>query len=321
MNLSIIIVNYNSKDYLDACLDSIKNCRIQALHEIIVVDNASYDGCGDLIGRKYPEVIFVQSEKNGGFAYANNLGYSHSKGKSLLFLNPDTEVMGTTIDDLYMLLFADKNAGGIGCMLLNSDHTVQESCIQAFPNIFNQLIDSKVLRRITSGWKIWGNSALMREPDGIPSDVQVVSGACFMVKKEVFIEVGMFSEDYFLYAEDLDICYKIKEAGYRVLYNGKSHVVHHGGGSTTVQSESQFSNILMRESVFRFMIKNKGIAYAYTYRFSVSLASVGRIIVLMVMVPLSYRKNSQRRAKYSINKWIRILKWSMGGERWTREDL
>src|SRR5437762_3548719 len=133
MDLSIIIVNWNSKDYLRKCLKSIYANTHGIDFEIIVVDNASFDGSGELLAQDFPKVRFVQSHTNLGFARANNLGFGNSTGRNVLFLNPDTEAVGGALNELLQRLQRLPNAGVVGCKLLNTDGSMQTSCLQSYP--------------------------------------------------------------------------------------------------------------------------------------------------------------------------------------------
>src|SRR3990172_4683046 len=265
MDLSIIIVNWNSAKYLRPCLASIYKHTRGLTFEIIVVDNASYDGSADIVRDEYPDVIFIQSERNLGFARANNLGYRQSSGSALLFLNPDTELVNDALARMVTYLNSSATVGAVGCRLLNSDLSLQTSCIQAFPTLWNQLLDAELLRRILPAWKLWGMSALSHY-NGKPLEVEVVSGACIMVNRAVFEAVGPFSEEYFMYADDVDLCYLIKTAGYSVQYVGDATVIHHGGKSSASREESQFAAVMQRESRARFFRKRRGELFFWLYR-------------------------------------------------------
>src|SRR5438876_184590 len=132
MDLSIVIVNWNSAAFVRKCVASIFRNVAGISFEVIVVYNASYDGAAGIVGRDFPQIRFIQSEENLGFACANQLGYEHSTGRSLLFLNPDTEIQGSAICDLLTYLESLPDCGAIGCRLLNGDGTLQTTCIQAF---------------------------------------------------------------------------------------------------------------------------------------------------------------------------------------------
>ena len=163
MSLSIIIVNWNSAAYTIACIASIRAAAPRFAYEIIVVDNASSDDSADRL-RQAPDIQLIRSTTNVGFARANNLGYQYSSGDVLLFLNPDTEVLGSAIDRMYDVLVSSENLGIVGCRLLNSDHTLQTSCVQAFPTILNQLTDIEALKIRFPGVRMWGISPSVSSP-------------------------------------------------------------------------------------------------------------------------------------------------------------
>ncbi len=213
MDLSIIIVNWNSADYLKTCLNSLYVNNAGVVSEIIVIDNASFDKCHSIITNEFPGVHFIQSHQNLGFAKANNLGAEQAHGDFLLFLNPDTEILGNAISEMLSAIRKLPLAGVIGCKLLNTDMTLQNSCIQPFPTILNQSLDSDILLRRFPGFSIWGPVPHLLNQLG-PSEVQAISGACMMIRKEIFTEIGGFSTDYFMYTEDIDLCYRVRSAGY-----------------------------------------------------------------------------------------------------------
>src|SRR5262249_2706071 len=155
-----------------------------------------------------------QSKKNLGFAGANNAAFAHSRGRNVLFLNPDTEVMGNALSVMCSALDAIPDAGGVGCTLLNSDLSLQTSCIQAFPSILNQTLDFDFLQHLFPKSTLWGMRPLYA-PAGPAVTVDIISGACLMVRRITFEQVGQFSTDYFMYAEDMDLCYKFTLAGWR----------------------------------------------------------------------------------------------------------
>lgn len=309
MDISVIIVNWNSAQYLKKCLASIINLK-EIKFEIIVVDNASYDGCDEIIKREFPGAIFVQSERNLGFAKANNMGVTWSSGRNLLFLNPDTEVLGSAISLMLDNLESLPDAGAIGCKLLNSDLSLQTSCIQPFPTVLNQLFDVEYLKMKTPGLSFWGIRSLFSN-SGNPEEVQVVSGACVMVKRDVYEKIEGFSEDYFIYAEDIDLCYKIKCAGYKSYYIKDAEVIHYGGGSSDDIDRTYFGTVLMRESVFIFLKKTRGEVIAQSYKFSMMVSSVIRLTLMKILVVLFKREYIRKTMK----KWKRVLRWAIGLEK------
>ncbi|MGA2954104.1 MAG: glycosyltransferase family 2 protein [Thermodesulfobacteriota bacterium] len=318
MDVSIIIVNWNSTDYLRECLVSITEGTKNVDFEVVVVDNASYDGSEKMIRREFPGVRFVQSHENGGFARANNLGFKHSSGKILLFLNPDTRIIGSAIDEMASFLKSTPRAGAVGPKLLYGDLSLQLHSVAPYPTILNQVLDIDFLKRRYPKWRFWGIKALI-EHDRSPQSVQVVPGACVMVKREVFEEVGLFSEDYFMYGEDIDLCYKINQTDRRVYFLDAAAVIHYGGTSTHNGQASAFQDVLMRESVFTFIGKTKGRAAALVYRVVMSVTASGRLVLLAICLPWAGWIGRSQRLYGAVNKWKNILRWSIGLEKWARE--
>jgi len=316
MDLSIIIVNWNSKEYLRKCIGSILATTRGIVYEILVIDSASFDGCDEMLQKHYPQVRFIQSESNLGFARSNNVAFLDSKGHSLLFLNPDTEVVASAVKTMYDCLWRLPQAGAVGCKLLNEDGSVQSSCIQSFPTILNQFLDSEVLRALCPKLPLWGMRALFgtgKEPE----PVETLSGACIMLKRAIFEQVGRFSEEYFMYTEDIDLCYKIKRAGYKNLYEPRATVVHFGGGSSQ-KRPNEFAAIMMRESNWRFLRKTRGRLYGLGYRSTTLLCAMARIAVLMILIPGRHVRQGGESWRPPLKKWRAILAWSLGFENWVR---
>src|SRR5258708_5608114 len=180
MDLSIIIVNWNSTDYLRHCLVSIYRETKGISVEVIVVDNASHDdSCAGLIEGEFSNVILHCSKENLGFAEGSNLGYELSSSQTLLFLNPDTEIRSDVFRRMLTELNADAGTGAVGSRLLNSDGSLQKSCIQTYPTILNQLLDSEFLRSKFPASRLWGMQPLFAQSSS-PVRVEVISGACLM---------------------------------------------------------------------------------------------------------------------------------------------
>jgi GT2 family glycosyltransferase len=311
--LSVIIVNWNSKDYLRKCLQSIYANTRGITFEIIVADSGSFDGCAEMLAREFPLVKFFQSEKNVGFARVNNLGFEQSQGDCVLFLNPDTEVVGEAINVLHDFLKKTGDAGIVGAKLLNTDGSVQTSCIQKFPTILNQFFDAEVLRGAFPLHPFFGIAPLF-SGENKPSEVEVISGACLMLTRAAFQKIGRFSDDYFLYAEDLDLCHKTNLAGLKNYFVPSATVIHHGGGSSR-QTRSVFPAVMMRESVYRFLKKFRGGFYGSAFRASVALSATSRLALLLIFFPIRLVRGETATARDAIRRWTAILKWALGLER------
>jgi N-acetylglucosaminyl-diphospho-decaprenol L-rhamnosyltransferase len=309
-DLSIIIVNWNSKDYLRKCIASILANTHGIELEIIVIDSASFDGCGEMLQEYYPQVCFIQSDKNLGFAKANNKAYQVSKGQSLLFLNPDTELVNCGINRLYNKLHSLPHAGIVGAKLLNSDRTTQTSCIQSFPNIMNQVFDAEVLRKCFPRWGLWGMAPLF-DQGNTPVEVEAVSGACLMIIKSVFEKVGMFCEDFFMYSEDIDLSYMVGQAGYKTYYVPDAVVIHHGGASSSKRSINTFSDVMLLESQWHFFRKTRPAWYCHLYCMAMFSVSLLRITLLAFIWPVFKMRGIGPLAEVALKKWTARLRWTL----------
>jgi len=220
IELSVIIVNYNVCHFLKLCLQSVEKSSKNLAVEIIVVDNNSSDGSCEMILRDYPEIILIQNKKNLGFAKANNQGVAESNGKYVLILNPDTFVTENTFDKIIAFAKEKVNVGAIGVQLIDGTGTFLPESKRKIPTpkvALNKFISRK-------GHKsLYYYSQLNSDENG---EVDILVGAFMLVKKDTYLKVGMFDEDYFMYGEDIDLSYKFLKNGYKNYYFGKTKVVH-----------------------------------------------------------------------------------------------
>ncbi len=318
MNLSIVIVNWNSKEFLCKCIASILSQTTNIAFEIVVIDSGSFDGCGSMLRDCYPQVRFLQNKENVGFARANNLAFNISTGDCVLFLNPDTELVGPAINIIFAALQKLPNAGVVGGKLLNSDRTIQTTSIKAFPNLLNQILDVGMLQRLFPRARVWGMWPLFNKTE-TPTEVDVVSGACMIMRRSVFEQIGKFSTHYFIYSEDVDLCLKTKLAGLKNYYIPSAVIIHHGGASTSVGAAANFSNIMALESRWRFFSLTKSRPYGWFYRIAIGLVSAVRITLVLVFWGLSLpRSRFAPRYRAALEKWWAGLRWTLGLENWVK---
>lgn len=315
VELSILIVNWNAVKYLRTCLTTIYEQVRGIEFEVILVDNASYDGSAELIRDEFLLVNFVQSEKNLGFARGNNLAFRHSKGEFIFLLNPDTELTDDAVITMIDYLKSDPSVGAVGCCLLNSDRTLQWKYLQAFPTVWNQMLTCDVLQRMFPRWSVWGIRPLF-DYNGRPLDVDVLAGSCVMLKRSVFEQVGLLSEEYYMYGDDVDLCYKIWEAGYAVRYIGSKRIVHHGGTSAAFRQENHFSAVMQKESRLKFFLKTRGRAYASLYRSAMGVTALVRLVLILCMVPFATFWINRKGLAGAACKWWSVLRWAAGRENW-----
>jgi len=186
--------------------------------------------------------------------------------------------------------------------LLNSDLSVQTSCIQTFPTILNQVLDVDFLRRRWPKNALWGIGPLYSD-SVVPARVEVVSGACLMIKRAAFENVSLFSEDYFMYAEDLDLCYKVVQAGFSNYYTGEGTIIHYGGKS----SEPQSATIMKWRAIPRFCDKNRGRFYGFIFRTVMALTAMGRLAVIKIASVFGNTFAPKTDLNSALAKWRTIL--------------
>jgi hypothetical protein len=311
MDLSIIYVNWNSLDYLRQSIASVYAHTQGLAFEIIVVDNASPEGGIDELHREFPDIIIIKSPNNLGFAGANNLGFRHSAGEYVLLFNPDTKLIAPSINILFEHIRTLPDAGIVGCKLLNTDLSIQLSSIQKFPTILNQVVDAEYLRLRWPHSPLWGIAPLFAD-DVKLLKVEVIPGACMLLRREVFAKVGMFSEDYFMYAEDIDLNYKLQRAGFTNYYVGETAIVHHGGKSSSQHRVSHWATIMKYRAMVCYFRKTRGRFYEALYRLAIGAAALGRLSLLALLFPLGNAVWDRDSLRFSAAKWKAVLKWALG---------
>ncbi|MFZ1006644.1 MAG: glycosyltransferase family 2 protein [Candidatus Sulfotelmatobacter sp.] len=311
MDLSIIYVNWNSLDYLRESIASVIEHTHSVAYEIVVVDNASPEPGVDSLKQAFPDVNIFHSEKNLGFAGANNLGFRHSTGEFVLFLNPDTKLMAPSIDMLIARHKSLPDAGIVGCKLLNTDLSVQLSSIQTYPTILNQAMDAEYLRLRWPECPLWKIAPLFSEKVSLMK-VEIIPGACMLLRRSVFEQIGLFSEEYFMYAEDLDLNYKVKAAGLTNYYVGETAIIHHGGTSSSRQRVSHWATIMKYRAMVQLFRKTRGGVYALGYRLAMGAVATGRLMLLALMSLLGNLVSDRESLNYSREKWKTVLKLTAG---------
>ncbi len=311
MDLSIICVNWNSLDYLRACLRRVYETTHEISFEVVVVDNASPEGGIDSLNELFPNVVIVKLPINHGFAVANNTGFLRSCGDYILFLNPDTLVTGSAIQTLLDRIRMLPDAGIVGCRLVNTDLSVQLTAIQKFPTILNQVADVQYLQLKWPSCPLW-NIAPLFESNVDLTQVEVISGACMLLKREVFEQVGMLSEEYFMYAEDIDLNYKVRKAGYTNYYVSAATIIHHGGKSSSRQGVSYWATIMKYRAMRRLFRKIRGPFYGSLYRAAIGCVAVVRLVLLAAAFPLGYIIFDRAPIRLAAKKWAMILRWAVG---------
>jgi len=293
MNVSIIVVNWNTKALLRDCLNSVYE-QIRDDYEIIVVDNASTDGSKEMVRNDFPKVVLIENNKNRGFAAANNQGMAVAKGKYVLLLNSDTIVLDNCISNI--VSFADKHhrAGVIGCRVLNSDSTLQQTCFM-FPSILNLFLSSSYLYKIFPKSRFFGRELMTWWDANDIREVDIVKGCFMLVRREAIEEVGGMDENFFMYAEETDWCYRFKKNGWKVLFAPVGEIIHYGGQSTTQIPVAMI--VQLRLSILKFIKKHYGRPSHIMARFLVALFFAVRLPIWFAMLFLRPAVRSEAAVK------------------------
>lgn len=233
MDLSIIIVNYNTCDLLRNCLRSVFASQGGLQYEVIVVDNCSSDDSVRMVRQEFPQVNLIASEVNGGYAYANNLGLRQARGDYVLLLNPDTVLPPTALRDMLAFMEEHPDAGVAGPKLVLADGSLDLACRRSFPTVkvaFYRLIGLSKLFPKSPRYNRYNLGYL--DPDQL-AEVDSVVGAFMLIRRQALDQAGLLDERFFAYAEDIDLCYRIKvDLGWKVYYNPAVVVTHYKGQST-----------------------------------------------------------------------------------------
>jgi hypothetical protein len=238
VELSIVIVNYNTRERLRACLQSIVRSTGIGSSETFVVDNASADGSAEMIAAEFPWVRLLASGVNRGFAWANNIAIHRARGKRLLLLNPDTELPATALADMMAYLDAHPEAAAVGPKLVRADGSLDPACRRGFPDPKTAFYRLSGLSRIFHRSERFGRYNLTYLDPDEDADVDAISGAFMLVRRQVIDQVGVLDDRFFMYGEDLDWAYRMKEQGWRIRYNPLVTVVHFKGESSRQASRS-----------------------------------------------------------------------------------
>jgi hypothetical protein len=313
IDVSIIIVNWNTRELLRECIQSIFDKTERCRYEIIVVDNNSNDGSVEMVKETFPGVRLIANPENIGFSRANNQGIRESSGRYIMMLNSDTKLRNDALSILVKLMDEQPEAGACGGMLLNPDGSLQPSCAR-FASIgaifFGCRSLKQFLLKFTRSDKNLAAPFLNYEEHQGKQEVDWVVGADLMVRKEVLNTVGLMDEKIFLYAEDWDYCYRIKQAGWKIFYEPKAKIIHHYGKSTLDKIDKKVANILNSQQYF--YSKHYGNVRASLLKFMLLTSAVVKLSVRRIL--FCWRRNGQSKSfvREKIKWHISVLRWGFG---------
>ena len=248
--------------------------------QVIVIDNASTDGSAEMVKNDFRQVILIENSENRGFATANNQGMVVAKGRYVLLLNSDTVVLHNAIANT--VSFADENpqAAITGCRVLNPDRTLQRTCFM-FPSILNMLLSSTYLYKIFPKNRFFGREQMAWWDRSDVRQVDVVTGCFMLVRREAIEQVGVMDEQFFMYGEETDWCYRFWENGWKVMFAPVGEIIHFGGQSTAKKPVAMI--VQLRLSILKFIKKHNGWPVCVIARFLVALFFAVRLPVWLAL--------------------------------------
>ena len=288
--LSIALVCWNNKDYLDPCLKSLYDSGMKNSFDVIVVDNGSTDGSQQMLAEKYPQVMLIQNAGNVGLGKASNQGIIATQGRYILLLNNDTIVNGKSFDDMIECLDTNPKAGAVGGKLMNPDGTIQAG-YNYFSSLYQEfLVATQLGELIRRGYPAVMDANEVKSVDWLGS-------ACLMVRRSALDEVGLLDEGYFIYGDEADLQYRLKKAGWEIYFLPNATTIHYGGRSMNRWSR--------RKMVYRgkmlFYQKHYGFFQTLLLRILLGILSVAKLMIWsLVFISPSKRDRSQKELKSNL---------------------
>lgn len=301
VDISFIIVNWNTRDILIDCLNSIYKTVSEIDFEIYVVDNNSTDGSQEAVRKKFPLIKLIENKTNTGFAHANNQALSLMNGRFAVLLNSDAILIDNSIKTLLTFMNNSPSVGIAGVQLLNKDGTRQNS-IDNFPSTETEIFNKSILRFLFP--EKYPSKNRNRQN---PLEVDSVIGACMMIRKEAMNDVGIFDEDYFFFLEETDWCYRMSKKGWKVFHVPDARVFHLSGHSK--KKVPWRPQIEYHRSLYKYYKKNKSTASYITIRILKPLKIFVNFILNLLKNLITLFQNENARKK--LLNYYKLLIWHL----------
>lgn len=299
MHLSIVIVNWNTRQLLDDCLESIYRTLPRFLFSVIVIDNASSDGSTEMVRDRFPEVHLLENQENVGFAKACNQGIRLAgDAEYILLLNPDTVVLSDALQVLVDFMDDHPQVGAAGLRVIGPDGSLEQSCYVT-PTLWREFV------RLFHLGRIFPNSAYRMDgwDTDTPCRVDIIQGDCLLLRKATLDEVGLLDERFFIYSEDFDLCYRLQLANWLLYWVPQAQVVHYGGQSTGQASAEMF--LKLYQSKLLYFRKHHGHAAALVYKVLLYVTALSRF--LLIPWAMLEKDPSRTHRKNIVNNYRRLL--------------
>jgi GT2 family glycosyltransferase len=253
VDISVVIVSWNARRYLDLCLASLMDAPPRRAMEVLVVDNASADGTPEMVESKYPWVKLIKSKENLGFSKGNNIAIRQCQGRYIALVNPDVVVFPGCLDTLSDFLDQNPRVGNVGPRVFNPDMTQQSTC-RRFPTLWNNFCSAARLESIFKGSRFFAGEHMFYFSHDRTLAVDVIVGCFSMIRRETFDEVGLLDEDLFMYGDDVDWCRRARNAGWDVVFYPEARAIH-DRGKTTAPYPAHFA-VAQQRSILHYWVKH-----------------------------------------------------------------
>lgn len=280
VKLSVIIVNYNVKHFIEQCLFSVLKASENVVTEIFVVDNNSVDGSVELIKEKFPQITLIENKTNTGFSVANNQAIKQATGEYILLLNPDTIVQEDCFTKTISFMDSHTDAGGLGVKMLDGQGNFAPESKRGLPTPAVAFYKMVGLSKFFKQSKRFGKYHLTYLPENEINEIEVISGAFMLMRKSVLDKIGLLDETFFMYGEDIDLSYRITQAGYKNYYFPNTQIIHYKGESTKRSSLNYV--LIFYKAMALFNKKHFSGSHAFWFNFLIKLAIVLRAGIAMV---------------------------------------
>ncbi len=288
--LSVLIVTYQSVNEIVGCLESIPSTLSLGSVEVVLVDNDSGDGTAELVEKQFPHVTLIRAGGNLGFSRSNNLAFVRSTGQVILYLNPDTVVNTSALESCLTRIINEPNIGIISPKLVQGDGTLDLACRRSIPSIWDGFTRATGLAKFFPKVRPFAGYNLTFLPEDETYPVGCVNGAFMMVRRSVLDQIGLLDEQFFMYGEDLDLCYRCQQAGFQVIYDGRHTIIHLKGQSSAKNYRAASRQIFVATEQFyqkNFNPRNSALT-RWKYR---SLFFLWRALAKTIAVLIGYKRS------------------------------
>lgn len=316
IELSVIIPNWNTKEFLKNCIHSIIKQVSKYQFEIIVVDNASHDGSKEFVKENFPQVKLICNDINFGFAKACNIGIKASTGKYIFIINSDVEVLNGCFDSIIKHMENDYKIGLIGPQILDSNGNIQRSTM-GFPTLWNTFCRALALDILFPKSKLFGSYLMTFFSHNTIQNVEIINGSFWAIRRETLDEVGLLDERFFMYGEDKDWCKRFWDAGYRVVYFPDAKVIHYGGGGSSKEPirfyiEMHHAYLKYWEKYYDQDSKKIYLIILFFHNLIRFLGGVGLYLI---------RPSKKNKIKFNIKRSLAVIKWLLINSKGIRYEM